>query len=90
MTRLPGFVAEPSVRPDGSAYQGAARHATSAATVVAARIARRTTYGCGVDWFTNSVCCRFGQPGGDVVVCCPRDGTGPCSTHPGVISARLV
>jgi len=26
-----------------------------AATVVAARIARRTTYGCGVDWRTNSV-----------------------------------
>jgi hypothetical protein len=35
-----------------------------------------------MDWFTNSWCCRFWQPGGDIVVCCPRDGSGPCATYP--------
>jgi hypothetical protein len=89
MNRLPGCVAETSLKPGGSAYRGAASHATVAATVVAARIARRTTYGCGVDWRTNSVCCRFWQPGGDIVVCCPREGSVPCATYPGLVSGTL-
>jgi hypothetical protein len=87
MNRLPEFVAEASLKPSGSAYRGAAGRATVAATVVAARIARQTTYGCGIDWHTNSVCCRFWQPGRDVVVCCPRDGSGPCASYPGLLSA---
>ena len=89
MSRLPGFVAETSLMPSGSAYRGAAGRAVSAATVVAARVARRETYGCGMDWFTNSWCCRFWQPGGDVVVCCPRDGSGPCATYRGLVLGRL-
>ena len=58
MNSLPGCVAETPLKPGGSAYRGAASHATVAATVVAARIARRTTYGSAVDW-RKSVCCRF-------------------------------
>jgi len=47
MNRLPGFVAETSLKPSGSAYRGAAGRAILGATVVGARIAGRTTYGCG-------------------------------------------
>ena len=90
MNRLPGFVAETSLKPSGSAYRGAAGRATSAATVVGARIARRTTYGCGMDWHTNSWCCRFWQPGGDIVVCCPRDGSGPCATYPDLVAGTRI
>jgi len=89
MNRLPGFVAETTLKPSGPVYRGAAGRATSAATVVPARIAHRETYGCGMDWFTNSWCCRFWQPGGDVVVCCPSDGSGSCTTYRGLVSGRL-
>jgi len=87
MNRLPGFHADASLEPRGSAYASFAGR-TFAPAVFPARIARRETYGCGIDWFTNSVCCRFWQPGGDVVVCCPRDGAGACTTYPGLIAAR--
>jgi hypothetical protein len=89
MNRLLGFAAETSLKAGGSPYRGTASRATSAAMVIPARIARRTTYGCGgVDWHTNSLCCRFWQPGGDIVVCCPREGSGPCETYPGLLSRR--
>jgi hypothetical protein len=45
MNTLPGFVAEASLKPSGSMYRGVARRAPSAATVVCAQIARRTTHG---------------------------------------------
>jgi len=83
MNGLPGFVAENSLKPCSSAYRGAASRATSATGIVGARIAHRTTYGCGMDWHTNSWCCRFWLPGGDMVVCCPRDGSGQCATYLG-------
>ena len=88
MNKLPGFVAEASIRPSGASYRGASGRASAVASVVAARIARQETYGCGINWHENSVCCRFWQPGGDVVVCCPRDGSGACQTYPGLISTR--
>lgn len=89
MNGLPEFVAESSLRPSGLAYRGGASRATSTSTVVGARIAHRETYGCGMDWHTNSWCCRFWLPGGDMVVCCPRDGSGPCTTYRGVLSEKL-
>jgi len=87
MNRFPGFVAGTSLKPSGSAYRGAAGCATSKATVVGARIARQETYGCAINWHFNEVCCRFWQPGGDIVVCCPREGSGPCSMHPGLAAS---
>ena len=87
MNRLPGFVAETSLKRSGTAYWGAAGRGTSAATVDAARIARRTTYGCGISWYTNEWCCRFWSPGGDIVSCCPRDGSGPCWSHYDLLSS---
>jgi hypothetical protein len=89
MNRLPGFVAETSLKPSGSAYRGAPVRASSGSKVVSARIAHRETYGCGMDWFINSWCCRFWTPGGDIVVCCPRDGSGPCTTYRGLLAVRL-
>lgn len=86
MHKLPGFVAEASLAPSASAYTGATSGATAPDAVVPARVARRETYGCGVDWYHNAVCCRFWSPGGDIVVCCPREGSGPCQTFPGLVS----
>jgi hypothetical protein len=89
MNRLPGFVAERSLDLSASTYGGAVGRTASTGTVVPARIARRTTYGCGMDWVTNSWCCRYWMPGGDMVVCCPSGGSGPCTTYPGVVSGGL-
>ena len=89
MNRLPGFVAETSLARSASSYRGAASRVSAATTVVGARIAHRETYGCGMDWFINSWCCRFWTPGGDMVVCCPRDGSSPCTTYRGLVSGRL-
>jgi len=89
MTRLREFVAESSLKPSSSMYRGVASRAISTTSVVTARIAHRETYGCGMDWHTNSWCCRFWLPGGDMVVCCPRDGSGPCAICRELLSERL-
>ena len=89
---LPGFSAESSIvrasfEPRGSANAFATCCASRPA-VSPARIAHRTTYGCGIDWHNNLVCCRFWQPSGDVVICCPRDSSGPCGTYLGFSAQR--
>ena len=89
MNGLPGFVADASLRPTMFEYQAAAIHLASPGTVSSARIAHRETYGCGMDWMINSWCCRFWTPGGDIVVCCPREG-GACTLHPGRFSATAM
>lgn len=73
-TGLPGFAAEAALARSGT-YRARAR-GDAGPWIVTSLIARPVPYGCSCGM--KECCCTVWSPGGNIHVCCPRDGEGGC------------